>query len=226
MFKDLNRFEKLYLIIGITINLIISWYTKSAFLAIVNGILSLFVGVYNAKGKMIVFVFTIVETLAYCVLSWQQKYYSEVFINVCIHMPITIWSIINWSRNQNKKTETITVVTQTRKQLIMAVGSQVLLSFVYYYFFKMVGNEMLLVSTINMALTILALYFNAIMSEYTFVCFLASAAFKSTLWIAPILKGDLSSVPVLVGSIMYIVIDAYGLYNWRKLKKEQNQSAH
>ena len=225
MFKDLNRFEKNYLLIGITINLIISYITKSAFLAIVNGILSLFVGVYNAKGKVVVFYFTIVETLAYIIISYQQRYYSEVFINLFFHVPLTMYSIYKWTHNQNAKTKTISVSTQTRKQMMTIIMSQVIMSVGYYYFFKWMGNEMLLVSTINMVLTILALYFNAVMSEYTFVCFMMSASIKIILWSAPLFKGDFSAVPILIGCVMYLVIDIYGLNNWRRLKKEQMESA-
>lgn len=224
MFNDLNRFEKGYLIIGITINLILAYITKSALLALINGILSLFVGVYNAKGKVMVFYFAIVETLCYITISYQQHYFSEVFINLFFHIPLTMVSIYKWTHNQNEKTKTISVTTQSRKQLLTVVLSQVVMSIGYYYFFKMMGNEMLLVSTINMVLTFLALYFNAMMSEYTFICYIASASFKVLLWGAPLLKGDFSAVPILISCFMYLVMDFYGLNNWRKLKKQQAET--
>ncbi|MDO4198644.1 MAG: nicotinamide riboside transporter PnuC [Erysipelotrichaceae bacterium] len=223
MFKDLNRFEKGYIIIGLMINIIGAYYARSSWLAILNGIMSLFVGVYNAKGKLIVFLFTFIESITYIILSYQQKYYSEVFITLCIHMPIMVYSIINWFKNQSKKTDTIEIATLSNKRLFRIIGLQFVLSFVYYYFFKMLGNEMLLVSTINMVLTILALYFTAIMSEYSFICFLLGTLFKALLWIAPLLRGEFESFSVLIGTLLYAVIDFYGLYNWNRLKKEQRK---
>ena len=46
--------------------------------------------------------------------------------------------------------------------------------------------------------------------------------FKSILWIAPMLKGDLSNTSVLVSCLLYLVCDAYGYLNWRKMEKIQD----
>ena len=44
-----------------------------------------------------------------------------------------------------------------------------------------------------------------------------------TLWLIPIISGQIELISVLVGPILLLINDIYGSYNWRRLKKQQKE---
>jgi len=58
--------------------------------------------------------------------------------------------------------------------------------------------------------------------NFLIIVLIIGGIFKSILWIAPMLKGDLSNTSVLVSCLLYLVCDAYGYLNWRKMEKIQD----
>jgi len=57
---------------------------------------------------------------------------------------------------------------------------------------------------------------------FLIIVLIIGGIFKSILWIAPMLKGDLSNTSVPVSCLLYLVCDAYGYLNWRKMEKIQD----
>lgn len=220
--KGLNTFEKSYIICGIFLNVVIAIISKSSWLAIINAIFAVLNAIYMAKGKLITFLFMFIETTSYIILSYELHYYSEVALNLFIHLPMMFVSLYTWFHNQNKETQTIKINTMSKKETIISITSQILLAPIYYVILKSLGNDMLLVSVINLVLTLLALYYNIRMSEYMYICFISSSVFKATLWLAPLLRGEFQNTTVLVSTILYLISDIYGLMSWKKLKKQQS----
>ncbi len=221
MLKELNRFEKGYLLIGLIINLVIAFVTRSSFLSIICSICSIFNAVYAAKGKISSYLFGFVATGTYIYIAYAQHYYSEMIINLVI-LAITIYGFFNWLKHRGED-DTIIIHQVSKKELTLSLLSQVLLFYVYYRIFACFHNEMILISTVNLCFTILGFYYNARMSKLTFVILIIGGFFKSALWIAPILKGNLANVPILVSCLLYLVGDFYGYLNWTKMEKLQKQ---
>ncbi len=221
MWKELNRFEKGYLLIGLAINLVIAFMTKSSFLSILCSICSIFNAVYAAKGKISSYLFGFVATGTYIYIAYAQRYYSEMIVNLVI-LAITIYGFFNWLKHRDED-HTIIIHRTSRKELLLSILSQVMMFYVYYKIFSYFNNKLILVSTINLCFTILGFYYNARMSKLTFIILIIGGIFKSILWIDPILKGDLANVPILISCLLYLVGDFYGYLNWSKMEKLQKE---
>lgn len=221
MFKNLNIFEKWYLILGLIINIAIAYISRSSISAVICAICSLFNAVYVAKGNILSYVFGLIATATYIFASFTQKYYSEVFVNIIL-LFITIYGFINWSGNHNQETDTITIKKLTGKEIFISILSQVLLFYFYYRIFRYFGNSLIIVSTINLCLSVLSFYYNARMSKISFVVLIIGGIFKTVLWAVPMLRGDLTNTSILVSCLLYLVCDTYGYINWSRLEKIQN----
>ena len=221
MLKELNRFEKWYLSIGLAINLVIAYFSRSSFLSNLCSICSIFNAVYAAKGKISGYLFGFVATATYIFIAFSQRYYSEMIVNIAVFL-ITIYGFINWL---NHRDERHNVIFQkiSKKEIILSLLSQLLLFPVYYKIFAYFDNRLVLVSTINMCFTILAFYYNARISKLTFIILIIGGVFKSILWIVPVVEGDLTNVPILVSCFLYLICDLYGYLNWTKMEKLQKQ---
>ena len=221
MISGFTVFEKCYVIFGLLINYVIAYVTKTSIVSVICSTCSVFNAILMAKGSVVSYIFALIETTTYIIVSFGQHYYSEVIVNVFGLLPLTIYGLISWLKNQNKKTNTVSIKTLSRKEVVLVILSQVVMSFGYYQLLKYFNNEMLVISTINLAFTILGVYFASRMSIFTFVIYIVNCVFKSILWIAPIMKGDFSNTTVLIATLLYLVSDTYGLINWTRLKKVQ-----
>ena len=221
MFKDLNRFERYFLIIGLIINLVIAVLSKSDLLAVICAVCSLFNAVYVAKGSIVSYIFGFIATITYIWIAFSQRYYSEMIVNLIV-LGITLYGFRNWQKNRSGGSDQVVLTKLSRKEICLSILSQVILFPVYYMIFDHFDNGMILVSTINMCLSILSFYYNARISKISFIVLIIGGIFKSILWIAPMLKGDLSNTSVLVSCLLYLVCDAYGYLNWRKMEKIQD----
>jgi len=71
--------------------------------------------------------------------------------------------------------------------------------------------------------SVLASYFEARRSELSLFCYIANDLVIITLWLIPIISGQIELISVLVGPILLLINDIYGSYNWRRLKNQQKE---
>ena len=64
-----------------------------------------------SKGNVSSYIFALIETTTYMIVSYGQHYYSEVIVNLFGLLPLTIYGLISWLKNQNKKTNTVNIKT-------------------------------------------------------------------------------------------------------------------
>ena len=121
MLRELNRFEKGYLLIGLAVNLVIAVATHSSILLFICSVCSIFNAVYAAKGKISSYLFGFVATGTYIYIAYAQRYYSEMIINLII-LAITVYGFFNWLKHQNED-DTIIIYQVSKKELTISLLS-------------------------------------------------------------------------------------------------------
>lgn len=222
MFSKFNTFDKYLLVFGIFVNLFFGILTKSSLIALCNALSSIIGAVFSAKGSPLGYVFGLIETITYIIVSYSQKYYAEVIINLFGFIPLSIYGFFSWLKNMNGQTKSIEVKTLSKKEIYIAFISQIVLSYGYYLLLVYFDTNMPILSTISLILTILGMYFGTRMSVLTYEIYIIHCVFKFVLWLVPIINGNLDNVPVLIATVLYFISDIYGLINWNRLKKIQN----
>lgn len=98
-----------------------------------------------------------------------------------------------------------------------------MLFWIYYFILKAFNTDLLVISTMSVVTSVLASYFEARRSELSLFCYIANDLVIITLWLIPIISGQIELISVLVGPILLLINDIYGSYNWRRLKKQQKE---
>lgn len=132
-----------------------------------------------------------------------------------------ILGIISWLKNQDKDEDTVIISSLSKKEITIALLSQLILFWLYYFILKAFNTELLVISSISVVTSVLASYFEARRSELSLLCYVANDLVIITLWLIPIINGKNELISVLVGPILLLINDIYGSYNWRRLKKKQ-----
>ena len=220
-FKDWNLYEKLYLIVGILTTILVTIITKSSIISMLYVITYITNALLSSKGKPECYIFGFIGILFYGYLSFEQKYYGELLIILFMSIPVMIMGVISWLRNRDD--ETIIINTLSKKEIILVLLSQVIMFFGYYYILKLFNTSMLVVSTLSIIMSLLALYFGSRRSELCYYFYILNDIVGITLWLMPILNGEKAMFSVIFGPILLFINDIYGIYNWKRLKKKQKE---
>ncbi len=222
-FKDWTKFELTFLICGLTVSILSSIIFKGTIIDTLYTSLYLVTALLMSKGKIECYFVGFISTFFYGIVSYNQGYYGELIITIFLTFPIMIIGIISWLRNQDKEEDVVIVNTLPRKEIIIALASQLILFWIYYFLLKAFNTDLLVISSISVVTSVLASYFEARRSELSLFCYIANDIVIITLWIIPVIAGETALISVLVGPILLLINDIYGSYNWRRLKEIQKK---
>jgi len=222
-FQDWNKFELSFLICGLLVSITSSIVFNGTLIDTLYTSLYLITALLMSKGKVECYFVGFVSVFFYGIVSYKQGYYGELIITAFLTFPIMIIGIISWLRHQDKENDTVIISSLSKKEIIIALLSQLVLFWGYYFLLKVFNTELLVISSISIVTSVLASYFEARRSEWSLFCYIANDLVIITLWIIPIISGQTELISVLVGPILLLINDIYGSYNWRRLKKNQKE---
>lgn len=222
-FKDWNKFEISFLICGLLASVISAIIFKGTVIDTLYTSLYLITALLMSKGKVECYFVGFVSVFFYGIVSYNQGYYGELIITALLTFPIMIIGIISWLRHQDKEEDTVVISSLSKKEITIALLSQLILFWLYYFILRVFNTDLLVISTISVVTSVLASYFEARRSEISLFCYMANDLVIITLWLIPIINGQTQLISVLVGPILLLINDIYGSYNWCRLKKKQKE---
>lgn len=222
-FEDWNKFEKTFLILGLLTSVLSSIIFKGTIIDTLYTSLYLITALLMSKGKVECYFVGFVSVFFYGIVSFNQGYYGELIITAFLTFPIMIIGIISWLRHQDKEEDTVIISSLSKQEVIIALLSQLALFWIYYFILKAFNTDLLVISTMSVVTSVLASYFEARRSELSLFCYIANDLVIITLWLIPIISGQIELISVLVGPILLLINDIYGSYNWNRLKKQQKE---
>ncbi|MBQ4052326.1 MAG: nicotinamide mononucleotide transporter [Clostridia bacterium] len=224
VFKDLTRFER-----GLWIASLLAvcgsyflvpkgdlWST----LASAIGVTAL---IFVAKGYVLGQVLTVVFAVFYGVVSYAFHYYGEMITYLCMTAPVAVAAIISWARHPYKGTKEVEVRhLKARDVVLLALFSGVLTA-LFYFILKGLGTANLIPSTVSITTSVLACSLTVLRSPYYALAYAANDLVLIVLWTLAALA-DAAYLPMVVCFVMFLANDVYGYYNWRRMRREQEQS--
>lgn len=220
-FDDWNLFEKSYLCIGILVGILSSKVFHGTIIDSLYTITYLTTALLMSKGKVECYFIGFVSVFFYGIVSYNQGYYGELLITIFLTFPIMIIGIISWLRHQDKEEDVVIISSLSKKEIILAFSSQLVLYWIYFFILKLFNTDLLIISSLSVVTSVLASYFEARRSELSLFCYIANDIVIITLWLIPIISGQTELISVIVGPILLLINDIYGSYNWKKLKEKQ-----
>lgn len=220
-FSDWTKFELTFLICGLTASILSSILFNGTVIDTLYTSSYLITALLMAKGKVECYFIGFVSVFFYGIVSYNQAYYGELLITIFLTFPIMIIGIISWLRHQDKEEDVVIISSLSKKEITIALASQLILFWIYYFILKAFNTDLLVISSLSVVTSVLASYFEARRSELSLFCYIANDLIIITLWLIPIIGGDTTLISVLVGPVLLLINDIYGSYNWRRLKKEQ-----
>ena len=221
-YNELSHFEK-----GLWIVSVIAVVLSSAFsgfgdpLSTIASLIGVTALIFVAKGYVIGQVLTIVFALFYGFISFFFRYYGEMITYIGMSAPMAAVAAIEGLKNPYKDTKEVKIKKMTVGTLILLFSSCALVTFVFYFILKAIGNASLLVSTISVTTSYLASALTFLRSPYYALAYAANDLVLIVLWVIASLS-DFSCIPMTVCFVMFFANDMYGFFNWKRMAKKQS----
>ena len=220
-FKNWTLFERIILSLSLVAIFVIGIIFKSDLFTLFTALTAVTTTILLAKGKKEAYIFYLICSILYIYVSFNNRYYGEVLLYLFLILPMCISSLITWIRHPNKDTNTVEVNYVSKKEKSIVYLSTVPISLGLYFLLKAFNTSELIASTFTFVCSLLANYFQIRRSKVSFYFLFIEDASLLVLWLIPIVKGDLSLLPLTINSTFNLIFDSYGVYNWKKLEKKQ-----
>ena len=192
-------------------------------LSLIASLLGVTALIFVARGDVTGQALTVVFSLLYALVSYEQQYYGEMITYLCMSAPIAAFSVISWLRHPyatdhaEVKMEHLSV----REGIFSAVLTAIV-TFAFYWILRALGNAELGVSTLSVTTSFLASYLLFRRSPYYALAYAANDVVLIVLWVIASVK-DLSYLSMVACFLMFLCNDLYGFVNWLRLRRRQTE---
>lgn len=185
------------------------WLTLASSLV---GVTSL---IFIAKGMVIGQVLVILFSLGYGVVSYLNDYYGEVITYLCMTAPMAVVALISWLRHPYKDSGEVEVAGVRPWQLLLLLVLSLVVTTIFYHILGRLGTANLLVSTLSVATSFVAVGLTALRSPYYAVGYAFNDIVLIVLWLL------VSNYAMALCFLMFLANDIYGFVNWRRMRTRQ-----
>ena len=189
------------------------------FIASLIGVTSL---IFNAKGNPIGQILMVIFSVFYGIISYRFQYYGEMVTYLGMTAPMAIFAFISWITHPYQGNHAEVAVNQIRKkEFVFLLFLSAVVTYIFYYILKYFHTDQLLLSTVSVTTSFIAVYLTARRSPYFAIAYAANDIVLIVLWILASIH-DPSCISVVTCFVIFLLNDIYGFINWKKIQKKQS----
>ncbi len=222
-FKDLSKFElRLWLVSVAVIILSFAMSGGKDVLTIIASLIGVTALIFVAKGYVLGQILTIVFAVFYGIISFFFRYYGEMITYLCMTAPIALMAVMSWAKNPYEDTREVKVSHITKKQILVMCSLATVVTVAFYFILGWLGNANIIFSTISITTSFIASYLTFLRSPYYAIGYCANDMVLIVLWVMAAMD-SISYLPMVLCFVMFFLNDLYGFYNWRRMRRRQEQ---
>lgn len=182
----------------------------------------IFIGKGNVTGQFLVVIFAV----CYGIVSFFFRYYGEMITYLCMTAPIAVAAIVSWIKHpyRNGERTEVKVNRLSAKDYALLVPLSLAVTAVFYFILRALGNANLLVSTLSVLTSFLAMYLSMRRSPLYAIAYASNDIVLIVLWtLAAVTNKEYISMVVCFS--VFLVNDINGFVQWNKMKRRQEERA-
>jgi len=220
-FSDLTRFEcRLYLTSLAVITASFLFSGGGAYLNMTASLIGVTALIFVAKGYVLGQVLTVVFSVFYGVISFHFRYYGEMITYLGMSAPIAAATAVVWMKHPFQSSREVEVRPLNGTTLSLLLLCAVLVTALFYFILKALGNASLLLSTLSVTTSFLAAALTFLRSPAYALGYAANDLVLIALWIIAA-RHDSSCLSMIACFAMFFFNDMYGFFNWQSMQKRQ-----
>ena len=197
-------------------------FDGSDYLNLFTSILGVVSLIFCAKGNPIGQGLIIIFGCIYAFISFGFAYYGEMITYAGMTVPMAVLSLISWLKNpHNGNRSEVEVSSISRKEIPIMLSLSLAVTAVMYFMLKIFGTSNLLISTISVLTSFIAVYLTFRRSPYYALAYAANDVVLVVLWVLASFENS-SYVSVATCFGVFLINDIYGFINWKRIQKRQS----
>ena len=220
-FKALTKFELFLWLASVLVISVSSLFGgQQGLLATIASLLGVTALIFISKGMVVGQFFIIAFAIIYGIVSIDARYYGEAITYIGMSLPMAVVSTVSWLRHPHKDSDRVEIAEMTAKKLLLITVTTVIVTAIFYFILKAMGNASLFISTLSIATSFIAASFTFLRSPYYAAAYAVNDLVLIVLWIIASFE-DISNLSMIFCFIMFFINDMYGFYNWKRMQKQQ-----
>lgn len=256
-FKKFSPFHKVYFLVFLILNLVLFFaplFTGGkidtlVIIGLISTISGLLAGIYTARAEVAAYVWGIVNTVVYIVISISNHMYAEVILYIVYMLPMNCYGLYSWSKSAKESkhegadetSSTIEIKSLKASSWIYIIIGIIVVwaayaAFVYYLpeiFQSVAGitiprDSVWYIDSFTATIMIFAVVVSTLRFKETWYFWIVGDGVGILLYLIALTHHASFSFSTLSGAIMWIqftVNAVYGLMVWKKLGREQQGGA-
>lgn len=187
-------------------------------IASIIGVTSL---IFIAKGNPLGQSMMIVFSVLYGIISFSFSYFGEMITYLGMTAPMALFSMIAWIKHPyagNKAEVQVSCLKSWDKIVMVVLTAGV--TFLFYFVLKYFHTSNLLLSTVSVTTSFLAVYLTFKRSSFYAVAYAVNDLVLIILWLMASMA-DRMYLSVVVCFVIFLLNDIYGFASWQKMRKRQ-----
>lgn len=181
--------------------------------------------IFDAKGNPIGQILMVVFSILYGMISYTFSYYGEMITYLGMTAPMAIFALISWLRNPyNGNRAEVKVNSIDGLEVIFMFLLTAVITFIFYFILEFFHTANLILSTLSVATSFLAVYLTFRRSAFFALAYAANDLVLIVLWVLAALS-DISYLSVLICFAVFLVNDTYSFISWLKMQKRQESNS-
>lgn len=213
-----KKWEVTWLLVACSVIMGLSIYWNDTAIGIISATTGVACVVCTGKGKLSAYMFGIVNTVLYAIISWKARYYGEVMLNALYYVPMQFYGFYVWSKHMNEETHEVKKRRMGSKGRFVMAISVFFATLFYGYILNSMGGTLPYVDALSTVVSVFAMIISIKMYMEQWILWIVVDIVTVIMWFVQFYQGN-DSIATLLMWIVYLGNAVIMYVKWEKEAK-------
>lgn len=191
----------------------LSIYWGDTPMGIISAVTGVICVVCTGKGKLSAYIFGLVNSALYAIISYQATLYGETMLNALYYVPMQFVGFYIWSRHMNPETNEVEKRRMNWRSRLLLCAVIALCTYLYGLFLRSIGDAMPFVDSFTTVSSVIAMIVSVRMFAEQWWIWVAVDVFSVYMWWCDFSAGS-DNIATLLMWVIYLGNAVMMLVKW------------
>lgn len=210
-----KKAEVIWLFVACAVITGLSIYWGDSLMGIISAVTGVACVVCTGKGKLSAYVFGLVNSVLYAIISFRATLYGETMLNALYYVPMQFVGFYVWSKHMDQQTGEVVKKRMKPIGLLLMSAAVALATILYGLLLKQLGDAMPFVDSFTTVCSVAAMIISVRMYAEQWMIWVAVDVFSVYMWWCDFRSGS-DNIATLLMWVVYLGNAVIMLIKWEK----------